>query len=92
MCLLLTQNYNRGTIPLTCIIIDTFSNDRVTNNLEIIEILRICTEDEKIIILNNGGSKDYYYIGSINIFPVGVHFNPESMARCEIPSRFEDYH
>ena len=80
MCVVLIHHDNRDTIPLTWTLIDTFSTDSITNNLEMIENVRTCTEDEKRIIITNGGSKYYDSMVSLNILPMEVHSNNDSMA------------
>ena len=59
MGVVLTQHDNMYTTPFNCIVIDTCSTDSVTNNVEMIENVRTCTEDERLRILTNVGSKDH---------------------------------
>ena len=80
MCVVLIHHDNRDTIPLTWILIDNFSTDSLTNNLEMIENVRTCTEDEKLIIITNVESKYYESMVSLNILPMEVHSNTDLMA------------
>ena len=79
MGVILTHHINMYTIPLTCIMIGSCSNDSVTNHLEVIENFLTCTEDDKSRILTNGWSKDYDSNGSINNLPMDFHFNTYPM-------------
>ena len=42
--------------------------------------VRKCTPDECLTIFTNGGSQLFEKLGQLKLFPMTVHFNPDSMA------------
>ena len=67
-------------IKEACIILETCSTDRVTNNLDYFEDVNNCTKDKEIKVLTNGGSLLFDRKGRLTFLPSGVHVNYNSLA------------
>ena len=62
------------------LLLDTCSTDSVCCNLDVVESLRKCQENEVLTIVTNGGSLKYTTMGVCKLFPVPMHYNESSIA------------
>jgi len=61
-------------------LLDTCSTLSVGCNSDLISNIRDCTEEERLTISTNGGSLFYDQIGTSNLMPVEMYYNPKSIA------------
>ena len=69
-----------GMIPPDWVLLDTCSTDNVISNIELMESVRSCTDDETLRIYTNGGSLEFNEIGNLKHFPMKGYYNPKSIA------------
>ena len=62
------------------ILLDTCSTHCVGCNSDLISNIRNCTDEEMLTISTNGGSLVYDKIGTSNLMPVEMYYNPKSIA------------
>ena len=67
-------------IPRSWLLLDTCSTCSCTNNTDLVSAIRDCTADEVLTVHTNGGSKTFTQMGTLNLFPMSVHYNPSSLA------------
>jgi hypothetical protein len=77
-----TCSFAQGTdmIPKSWILLDTCSTSNCCNNIDLIHNLRDCSDDEQLTVHTNGGIKVFSQVGSLNLFPMSVHFDESSLA------------
>ena len=68
-----TQSGAPDTIPINCILLDTFSNYSVGYNLDIFGTIHNFTEDEILEVHTNGGLKAFTNIETLKLFPLDIH-------------------
>ena len=76
----LTQVHQQGLIPPDWILLDTCSTDNVVNNVDMVNNLRPCSEEDALKIYTNGGALDYDQAGEFAYLPIKTYYNPESIA------------
>ena len=74
------------------IMLDSCSESSVIMNSSLVHDVRACTDDERLLLVTNGGSMSFDTIGTLNLFPLPVHVNVHSMANilslrnvCNLP-------
>ena len=67
-------------IPSTWVLLDTCSTSHVSNNAILVSNIVDCPPQERLCMTTNGGKMTYTQTATLNILPVKVHFNPQSMA------------
>ena len=78
---LLTQNDpSVGEINPSWVLLDTCSTASVSGNPNLVSNIRPCDPDDGIHIATNGGGMEYDSIADLDLFPVPVHYNPDSIA------------
>jgi hypothetical protein len=70
---------NDCNIPASWVLLITCSTASVFYNHSLIGDLIVCSEDEELLIQTNGGSKCFDLKSTMNLFPINVHFNSDSM-------------
>ena len=50
------------------------------NNDTLVSAVMMCNHQDSICVYTYGGHKDYHMVGNLNIFPIPVFVNPDSMA------------
>ena len=78
----LTQNDPtlNGDIDPSWILLDTCSTASVAGNKELVTDIKPCDVDDELVLATNGGGMTYNHIASLKLFPVRVHYNPDSIA------------
>ena len=71
---------NCGVIKKTWIILDTWSTDTVTTNLDCVEEVNNCAKDEELTLFTNGGSLIFDRKGHLTFLPLSVYVNDNSLA------------
>ena len=62
------------------ILLDTCSTASVAGNPQLVTNIRDCDEEQELYISTNGGSMKYNQVADLNMFPIPVHYNPDSIA------------
>ena len=62
------------------ILLDTCSTASVAGNPNLVTDIRDCDEEHELYIATNGGSMRYNQVADLNMFPIQVHYNPQSIA------------
>ena len=69
-----------GMIPPDWVLLNTCSTDNVIGNMNLMDTVRLCTDDESLKIFTNGGSLLLNKIGPLKHFPMNGYYNPKSIA------------
>ena len=87
-----TQGRNYKTIPRSCMILDMASTVSCSNNKSLLKNIHVCKPEEMMVILKNGGSQDFDMIGDLNVIPIKLYNNADSIPTildfkdiCSIP-------
>ena len=62
------------------VLLDTCSTASVTGNPALVTNIRKCNEEQELHIATNGGGMIYEAIADLNLFPMQVHYNANSIA------------
>mmetsp|Transcript_11452 Transcript_11452/g.16608 ORF Transcript_11452/g.16608 Transcript_11452/m.16608 type:complete len:173 (+) Transcript_11452:733-1251(+) len=71
-------------IPKSWLLLDTCSSSSITNNSALVTGLCDFTEEEVLTVRTNGDTKTFTQIGHLCLFPLEVHFNPDSLANDDV--------
>ena len=71
---------NNNLIPDSWILLDTCSTDSIFKNKHLVSNIRPCSEDDILTMVSNGGVTTYDEIADLNILPIRVHFDENSIA------------
>ena len=69
-----------NVIDKNWLLLDTCSTHNVCANVDLIDGLRSCDDEETLHIVTNGGSLSYSVIGNCKLLPVQMHYNQDSIA------------
>ena len=73
------QNTNDLVHP-NYIMLDSCSESSVIMNKALVHEVSKCPVQDQLLLITNGGSMKFEEKGTLNLFPMSVHFNPNSMA------------
>ena len=62
------------------LLLETYSTHSVCANVDLLENLRSCNDEETLHIVTNGGLLSYNVIGDCKLIPVQMHYNGDSIA------------
>ena len=63
-----------------CLLLDSCSTISVCCNPKLVQHIRACAPGDGITVMTNGGSQTFNKVADLNILPVEVHFNQDSLA------------
>ena len=67
-------------IPPDWILLDTCSTDNVVNDKNMVNNLRLCSDEDCLKIYTNGGALEYNQMGDFAHIPLKIYYNPQSIA------------